>query len=799
MSSSAPLETEVAICIAGNVDAGKCFAKGTRILKYDGSVVNVEDIQIGDLLVGPDSCSRTVTEFHSGISELYKITTSDGFSYIVNGSHLLCLKNSNKQIVNISVNDYNKLSYEEQQQLKWFRTTVNLDHFHDNLELDPYLIGFWINFESSTNFGLVSFDLDDMEYFRKNLPDCGFEFVTQSFVEIPKYRVYNSKMLNFITLNNLSDHKQRRIPNKYLFNSPENRLAFLAGIIDSSGHFNDSNCIIWIDSQCKALIESIILLIRSLGFELEIENHYLGDFIKLTITGSLNSIPSKIYKHKKYEKSSDLCYNISVSEYSVDKYYGFETTGDHLFLLADCSVVHNSTFIGVMKYGELDDGNGSSRVKVAKHPHEKNSGKTSDISTRVIECDDGKRGVTFIDLCGHEKYLKTTSFGINGYFPDYSFPIVAANRGVMKMTKEHLGMLFYLEIPTFILITRIDLVHGMDIYNETLKVITKICKHYQKQVIILNTDKEFTLPIDELKQKEEEANNKVIKLCETMQESVNIVPILTISCKTGYYLNTVRTFINNAKPRKLWNDKQSEGVIFYIDQVFSPPGIGIVISGIVKGTRSIKIGDHLYIGPNGKEFALVKVKSIHNDNRQELSELKNHQRGCIAITCIDKKIEFSRSYIRKGMSAVYPEELTSKICYKFKAEIDVLHNSTTIKSGYSSFIHIGPVCQTARLTFDSETGLEALRTGDRAIVNFKFIFKPEFVETFEETGKYFFFREGSTRGKGKVLSITKIIDDPDPNPEPNKAKKRRMRVKKQLPQIKDMINKGRFRKNKNIN
>ena len=53
------------------------------------------------------------------------------------------------------------------------------------------------------------------------------------------------------------------------------------------------------------------------------------------------------------------------------------------------------------------------------------------------------------------------------------------------------------------------------------------------------------------------------------------------------------------------------------------------------------------------------------------------------------------------------------------------------------------------------------------IVNFKFKFKPEFIETYAETGRYFFFREGTTRGRGKILSITKIVDDPDPTPDRN--------------------------------
>lgn len=51
-----------------------------------------------------------------------------------------------------------------------------------------------------------------------------------------------------------------------------------------------------------------------------------------------------------------------------------------------------------------------------------------------------KKLVTFLDLCGHEKYLKTTMFGLVGLMPDYAVIIVGANMGVSKMTREHFGI-----------------------------------------------------------------------------------------------------------------------------------------------------------------------------------------------------------------------------------------------------------------------------------------------------------------------------------------------------------------------
>ena len=44
--------------------------------------------------------------------------------------------------------------------------------------------------------------------------------------------------------------------------------------------------------------------------------------------------------------------------------------------------------------------------------------------------------VNFIDLAGHERYLKTTVFGLTGNMPDYSMIMLGANMGVQKMTKE---------------------------------------------------------------------------------------------------------------------------------------------------------------------------------------------------------------------------------------------------------------------------------------------------------------------------------------------------------------------------
>jgi GTPase len=84
--------------------------------------------------------------------------------------------------------------------------------------------------------------------------------------------------------------------------------------------------------------------------------------------------------------------------------------------------------------------------------------KVVEMSSKVIE---------LIDLCGHEKYLKTTMFGLTGLFPQYSMLVVAANKELTRMTKEHIGIAVSLKIPLIIVVTKVDIA-PKDIYLKTI-------------------------------------------------------------------------------------------------------------------------------------------------------------------------------------------------------------------------------------------------------------------------------------------------------------------------------------------
>ena len=58
-----------------------CQAKGTGIIMSDGTIKNVEDIRVGDRLLGTDGY-RTVMELHRGTDMMYEIAPIKGKPYL---------------------------------------------------------------------------------------------------------------------------------------------------------------------------------------------------------------------------------------------------------------------------------------------------------------------------------------------------------------------------------------------------------------------------------------------------------------------------------------------------------------------------------------------------------------------------------------------------------------------------------------------------------------------------------------------------------------------------------------------
>ena len=135
-----------------------------------------------------------------------------------------------------------------------------------------------------------------------------------------------------------------------------------------------------------------------------------------------------------------------------------------------------STITGVITKNILDDGRGKARSLILKHPHEKETGRTSSISQHYLKINkdnwndyqntdntsntdniyNQEKIINFVDLAGHEKYLKTTINGIKRCLIDYGCIVVGANMGVLHMTREHISLSIALNLPSFVILTKID-------------------------------------------------------------------------------------------------------------------------------------------------------------------------------------------------------------------------------------------------------------------------------------------------------------------------------------------------------
>jgi superfamily II DNA or RNA helicase len=129
---------------------GKCLGKDTPIIMYDGSIKLVQDIIVGDVLMGDDSTPRNLLSLARGREQMYKIREQKysyianeeciGEEYIVNESHILSLVSHCGEIIDIPVMDYLILPKRLQETLFGYRVQI---HFQEKkIEEKPYIVGY---------------------------------------------------------------------------------------------------------------------------------------------------------------------------------------------------------------------------------------------------------------------------------------------------------------------------------------------------------------------------------------------------------------------------------------------------------------------------------------------------------------------------------------------------------------------------------------------------------------------------------------------------------------------------------
>lgn len=367
---------------------GKCFGKDTQILMFDGSRKKVQDIKIGDLVMGNDSKPRKVLATTKGFEPLYKIsrdcrnernrisTDYCSNSYIVNQSHILALRSGGKfstshreyknnpyrvgktPFFNIPLTEYLKASGHFKHTMKGYRTAVEFPF--KEVKIDPYFLGLWLGDGTARTTGITTADNEIVEYV--------YEEAVKRNLSVTIYHTPNNAASTYSIVgtkgrggNSLTTDlhfyrliKNKHIPQDYLTNNRKVRLSLLAGLLDTDG--NKSKESFEFVNKSEAIANGVMYLARSLGFSANItichkvdQNGNGGNYYRLYISGDVWQIPVRVKRkqcHKIVKPKYDaLIYSIKVEPIGEGEYFGFSIDGNQLFLLGDFTVVHNSVLI----------------------------------------------------------------------------------------------------------------------------------------------------------------------------------------------------------------------------------------------------------------------------------------------------------------------------------------------------------------------------------------------------------------------------------------------------------------------
>lgn len=335
---------------------GKCLAKDTPVMLSNGSIVPVQDIKVGDKLMGDDSTPRNVLSLARGQETMYRVTPTKGDSYVVNESHILSLKFRCKksysgfkenEIVNISIKEYLDLPKSTRTKLKGYRVPVNFTE--KEVKYDPYMIGLWLGDGTRTKPEITNQE--------KIIGDYIENFCKKERLKYSK-RPDRNTFTHCITTERGQENPflnetrtclyngEKRIPEVYLKNSRENRLKLLAGLIDTDGYLT-SSCYEYCTKD-KQLKEDFLFLCRSLGLAAYCSNKIVNEklYYRINISGDLSIVPVKLPQRKaspRKQIKDVLVTGITVEKLEKDEYYGFEIDGNSLFLLGDFTVTHNTS------------------------------------------------------------------------------------------------------------------------------------------------------------------------------------------------------------------------------------------------------------------------------------------------------------------------------------------------------------------------------------------------------------------------------------------------------------------------
>jgi superfamily II DNA or RNA helicase len=349
-----------------------CHAAGYKILMYDGTQKNVEDITLQDIVMGNDSTPRKVLQLFSGKEQMYRIVLKNGTEFTVNENHILHLKRTGKnssrpgrynaypEVLNISVKDYLKLLPSWKHLYKITRSSVIFEGEKDfkDLPIDPYFLGIWLADGSKDSTTITTMDEEIKDYLKSFAKE-------QDLVYKESYKkgteAITAKLIGKTTTSNHLLYKMRdsnlfsnkHIPREYLTATREVRLQLLAGILDGDG-YKGKNGGFDIIQKSEQLSKDIYFLANSLGYFTRYriamksctncKDTSKKPYFKLSFRADMD-IPFKIDRRKPigmHPNKDNSMYGFDVEDVGIGDFYGFNLDSNNLYIDEHFIVQHNS-------------------------------------------------------------------------------------------------------------------------------------------------------------------------------------------------------------------------------------------------------------------------------------------------------------------------------------------------------------------------------------------------------------------------------------------------------------------------
>ena len=353
--------------------SGKCHPRGTMLIAGRGGCVPVEEVEPGDLLMGPTGPVE-VARTGAGHGMIYEITPVKGEPWRANGEHVLTLLHTSAgEVVDVTVREWMGWSASAKHLHKLYRAP---SVFSPRAQpVPPYLMGALMG-DGCLLRGRVSLHTGD--------PEMAYQCIEDATAMAVGYRVEDTAdrvtSIHFVTPrgrpNTLLDTlralgvaeagaRGKRLPPEYVYAGRGQQLEVLAGLIDADGHLQ-MNGYDYV-SASPVLAEQVTFMARSVGlaaYEREKWIRYAGEwrrYHRVSISGNTDMVPCRITRKRakpRQQRKDVLRTGIkSIRPVGEADFYGFELAGnDPRYLLWDHTVSHNTVVAAAMIEHALDLG-----------------------------------------------------------------------------------------------------------------------------------------------------------------------------------------------------------------------------------------------------------------------------------------------------------------------------------------------------------------------------------------------------------------------------------------------------------